>query len=96
MACAVLGSRVSAQLLWQVAKLGVQAGIEGLEETVKSGLLREEATGDQLGSYSFSYELMREVVYTELGMARRHVLHQRVLTRIRIEGVETAEQVARS
>ncbi len=94
--CAVLGSRVSAQLLWQVAELGVQAGIEGLEEAVKSGLLREEATGGQLGSYSFSYELMREVVYTEMGAARRHIMHQRVLTRVHVEGVETAEQVAQA
>lgn len=45
MASAVLGSRVSAQLLWQVAELGVQAGIEALEEAVKSGMLREEAAG---------------------------------------------------
>ena len=96
MACAVLGSRVSAQFLWQVAELGVQAGIEGLEEAVKSGMLREEATGSQLGSYSFSYELMREVVYSELGAARRHVLHQQVLTRLHVEGVETAEQIAQA
>ena len=45
MASAVLGSRLSAQLLWQVAELGVQAGIEALEEAVKSGMLREEAAG---------------------------------------------------
>jgi DNA-binding SARP family transcriptional activator len=96
MACAVLGSQVSARLLWHVAELGVQAGIEGLEEAVKSGMLREEATGSQLGSYSFSYELMRKVVYTELGMARRYVLHQRVLTRLYVEGVETVEQVAQA
>jgi DNA-binding SARP family transcriptional activator len=96
MACAVLGSRVSARLLWHVAELGVQAGIEGLEEAVKSGMLREEATGGQLGSYSFSYELMRKVVYTELGAARRYVLHQRVLTRLYVEGLETVEQVAQA
>jgi DNA-binding SARP family transcriptional activator len=84
MASAVLGSRVSAQLLWQVAELGVQVGIEALEEAIKSGMLREEAAegpeAGRLGDYSISYELMREVVYAELGAARRQVLHQRAIS----------------
>ncbi len=95
MASAVLGSRVSAQLLWQVAELGVQAGIEALEEAVKSGMLRGEAAGgpeaSRLGGYRFSHELMREVVYIELGEARRQVLHQRALARLQVEGVRTSE-----
>lgn len=95
MASAVLGNRMSAQLLWQVAEMGVQAGIEALEEAVKSGMLREEAAGGpetgHLGSYCFSYELMREVVYTELGAVRRQVLHQRALAGLQVEGVKTSE-----
>jgi len=95
MASTVLGSWVSAQLLWQVAELGVQAGIEALEEAVKSGMLREEAAGGpgagRLDGYGFSHELMREVVYTELGAARRQVLHQRALARLQVEGVKTSE-----
>ncbi len=79
MASAVLGSRVSAQLLWPVAELGVQTGIEALEEAVKSGMLREEIGVGQLGGYGFSDELMREVVYTELGAERRQILQQRAL-----------------
>src|SRR3989442_388325 len=95
MASAVLGKEASAQLLWQVAELGVQAGIEALEEAVKSGMLREEAAGGpgagRLGGYGFSHELMREAVYTELGAARRQVLHQRALARLQVEGVKTSE-----
>ena len=45
MASAVLGNQASAKLLWQLAELGVQAGVEALEEAVKSGLLREEEAG---------------------------------------------------
>ena len=98
MACAVLGNRVSAPLLWQVARLGVQAGIEALEEAVKSGMLQEEiaAGADQLSSYGFSHELMREAVYAELGAARRQVLRQRTLTRLQVEGVKTAGQVSQA
>jgi hypothetical protein len=34
---------------------------------------------------------MREVVYIELGEARRQVLHQRALARLQVEGVRTSE-----
>jgi len=77
---AVLGTAASAPQLWQLTELGVQAGVEALEEAITRGILREEAAGvGRLGSYGFSHELMRDVVYTELGAARRQVLHQRAL-----------------
>src|SRR5260370_12381135 len=83
MASAVLGNQASAQRLWQVAELGVQAGVEALEEAVGSGILREEEAGGpgagRPSSYRFTHELIRDVVYTELGEARRQVLYQRAL-----------------
>ncbi len=89
---AVLGTAASAQLLWQLAELGVQAGVDALEEAIKRGILREEEAGvGRLGSYRFSHELMRDVVYTELGAARRQVLHQRALARLEIEGARASE-----
>jgi tetratricopeptide (TPR) repeat protein len=92
MASAVLGTRASAQLLWQVAEVEVQAGVEALEEAVKSGILREEQTGTgRSGSYRFSHDLIRDVVYTELGTARRQVLHQRALARLSTGGAPAAE-----
>jgi predicted ATPase len=91
MTSAVLGTQASAQLLWQVAELEVQTGVEALEEAIGSGMLREEEAGGHLSSYRFSHELMREVVYTELGAARRQVLHQRALVRLEREGARAAE-----
>ncbi len=91
-ASAVLGNQATAKLLWQVAEVGVQAGVEGLEEAVGSGLLREEEAGvGRPGSYRFSHDLIRDVVYTELGAARRQVLHQHVLALLQTEGVAAAE-----
>ena len=91
-ASAVLGNQATAKLLWQLAEVGVQAGVEGLEEAVGSGLLREEDAGvGRPGSYRFSHDLIRDVVYTELGAARRQVLHQRVLALVQTEGVAAAE-----
>ncbi len=91
-ASAVLGTQASAQRLWQVAEVGMQAGVEALEEAVGSGILREEQAGaGRPGSYRFAHELMREVVYTELGEARRQVLHQRALARLSNEGARASE-----
>src|SRR5262249_7342408 len=45
MASAVLDAQASAKLLWQLAQLERQAGLEALEEAVKSGILREEEAG---------------------------------------------------
>jgi len=89
---AVLGTAASAPRLWQLAELGVPAGVEALEEAVKRGILHEEETGGgRLGSYRFAHELMRDVVYTELGAARRQVLHQRGLARLETEGAQASE-----
>src|SRR6266700_6508247 len=63
-ASAVLGTQASAKLLWQVAEVEVQTGVEALEEAIGSGMLREEEAGGpgvgNLGSYGFSHDLMRE------------------------------------
>jgi tetratricopeptide (TPR) repeat protein len=92
---AVLATAAHARLLWQLAEIGVREGVEGLEEAVKSGILREEEAGGpgvgNLVTYRFSHDLMRDVVYTELGAARRQVLHQRALVCLQTEGIAAAE-----
>ena len=92
MASAVLGTHASAQQLWQVTEVGVQAGVEALEEAVDSGLLREEeAVGGRGSSYGFAHELMREVVYNELSEARRRMWHQRALVVGKQAGARVSE-----
>ena len=92
MACAVLGQEASAKRLWQVADVGVQAGLEALEEAVGSGILREEKAGGpgagRASSYRFVHELMGEVVFTDLSAARRLALHQRALAVLETEGAQ--------
>ena len=95
MASAVLGRQTAAHQLWQVADVGVQAGIEALEEAVRSGILREVVSGSgHPASYGFAQELMRQVVLTELGEARRQVLSQRAASRIEREAVKLPERAA--
>jgi DNA-binding SARP family transcriptional activator len=95
MASAVLGRQTTAHQLWQVADVGVQAGIEALEEAVCSGILREVAGGSgQAASYGFAQELIRQVVLTELGEARRQVLSQRAAGWIEREVVKLPQRAA--
>ena len=92
MASAVLGSPASVKLLWQIAGLRVPEGVEALEEAVKSGILREEEAGVGCpANYRFTHDLVRDVVYTELGAARRLALHQHVLAVLETEGESAAE-----
>jgi len=92
MAGAVLGIQATAEHLWQVVEVGVQAGVEALEEAVGSGMLRAEQAGaGRPGSYRFVHDLIRDVVYTELGTARRQVLHQRALARLQAERARASE-----
>lgn len=91
LASAVLGTGASAQQLWQVAEQGEQAGIEALEEAIGSGFLREEngwiaATG----SYRCTCDLIREVIATEPGAARRHIMQQRALVLLHRERATAA------
>ena len=90
MASAVLGQEASAKRLWQVADMGMQAGVEALEEAVGSGILREEQAGGpgagRASSYRFVHELMRKVVYTDMSAARRLALHQRALAVMETKG----------
>ena len=93
MASAVLGGQASAHQLWQVADVGVQTGIEALEEAVRSGILREIVSGSgRPASYGFAQELMRQVVLTELGETRRQALSQRAASRIEREAVKLPQR----
>ena len=95
-ASAVSGIATSAQRLWHIAELEEQAGIEALEEAVGSGFLCEEdGWADTPGRYRCIYDLIREVVYTELSTVRRRIMQQRALVLLRSES-ETGVELAKS
>ena len=74
---AVVGSRVPRTLLVAVAAradLSEEAVLEALEACGRARLL-EEAGAD---AYQFTHDLIREVLLTDLGTARRALLHRRV------------------
>ena len=50
-----------------------------------------EARRERISRYRFAHELERDVIYTEIGEARRHFLHQRALEILTSTGAHAAE-----
>jgi tetratricopeptide (TPR) repeat protein/transcriptional regulator with XRE-family HTH domain len=72
---AVLGRRFDFDTLLEVTGKSEEQLLEAVEALVKRHLLREEPDG---GVYDFSHDKVREVVYLDIGGARRRLLHRSV------------------
>jgi tetratricopeptide (TPR) repeat protein/transcriptional regulator with XRE-family HTH domain/Cdc6-like AAA superfamily ATPase len=72
---AVIGRRFDFDTLLDVTGEPEAQLLDAVETLVKRRLLREEADG---GVYDFSHDKLREVVYRDIGGARRRLLHQAV------------------
>jgi tetratricopeptide (TPR) repeat protein/transcriptional regulator with XRE-family HTH domain len=91
-AAAVLGRRFDFDTLLDVTREPEEQLLAVVEALVKRHLLREEPDG---GVYDFSHDKVREVVYRDIGGARRRVLHQSVAEALERRGeAETHEQAA--
>jgi len=74
-AAAVLGRRFDFDTLLDVTRASEEQLLEAVEALARRRLLREEAEG---GVYDFSHDKLREVVYRDIGGARRRLLHRSV------------------
>jgi len=104
MAGAVLGQGFTFELLLRVASLAEEDALSALDELVLNGFFstgeqqlsiyhqRPAHTGANRG-YFFSHDKVRDVVYTEIGAARRRILHQRALEVLQVEQRPAAELV---
>jgi tetratricopeptide (TPR) repeat protein/transcriptional regulator with XRE-family HTH domain len=72
---AVLGRRFDFDTLREATNEPEADALDAVEALVKRGFLREEA---QDGVYDFSHDKVREVVYRDIGGARRRLLHRLV------------------
>jgi len=85
-ASTILGQRASFEVLCHVADLQEEEALLALSEVLGHGLLREVSEEDgrgartSMGSYLFGHDKMREVIYTEMGEAHRHLYHRRALS----------------
>lgn len=72
---AVLGRRFDFDTLREATGEPEADALDSVEALVKRGFLREEADD---GVYDFSHDKVREVVYRDVGSARRRLLHRLV------------------
>jgi DNA-binding SARP family transcriptional activator/predicted ATPase len=92
---AVLAHNFTFERACQVAGLQEDEGLSALDEVLTRRLLQEAAgeSGEQpiatSGTYFFTHDKIRDVVYTEAGKARRGIFHRRAF-----EGLQAASAPA--
>lgn len=90
---AVLGRRFDFETLLALTGAPEERFLHAMESLVKRRLLREDQEG---GFYDFSHDKVREVVYRDIGMARRVLLHRAVAEMLEQHSTsETHERDAR-
>jgi tetratricopeptide (TPR) repeat protein/transcriptional regulator with XRE-family HTH domain len=86
---AVLGRRFDFDTLLEVTARSEEDLLDALEALVKRRLLREEPEG---GVYDFSHDKVREVVYLDIGGARRRLLHRSVAQALERRGDDESHE----
>jgi DNA-binding SARP family transcriptional activator len=84
----VLGGAFRAEWAVWIAGIDDRSGERALDQLVRRRLLHEVP---ETGAFRVSDDLVREVVYAELGPARRRRLHRSALALLEAEGVPAAE-----
>ena len=94
---AVLGHTFTFERVCQVAGLREDEGLSALDEALKKRLLQdptgelEEQLVASAGSYYFTHDKIRDVVYSEAGEARRRIFHRRALEELQVAGAPAGE-----
>ena len=87
---AVLEQSLTFDRLCAVAKVSEDAGLPALDELVSGQLLLEAAPPGGASVYTFVNDMLRNVVYTEAGEARRQLFHRRALEILEVAGAPAA------
>jgi tetratricopeptide (TPR) repeat protein len=61
-------------------------GLPALDELVSGQLLLEVVQAGAASTYTFTHNMIRDVVYTEAGDARRRLFHRRALGVLEVDG----------
>ncbi|MEO7230289.1 MAG: AAA family ATPase, partial [Candidatus Limnocylindrales bacterium] len=78
-AAAVIGRSFDLETVRLASGRGEEEAVAALEELTRRGLVREVAPADGTSiRYDFTHARLRDVAYTDLGLARRSLLHRRV------------------
>ncbi len=87
---AVLEQQITFERLCAIANMTQDLALPALDELISSRLLLEVAQQGAASDYSFINDMLRDVVYTEAGDARRRLFHQRALEILEAAGDSAA------
>ena len=76
---AVLEQQITFERLYAISNLNEDLALPALDELISSRLLLEVAHPGNASVYAFTNEMLRDVVYTVAGDARRRLFHRRAL-----------------
>jgi DNA-binding SARP family transcriptional activator len=87
---AVLEHRITFERMCTISNLSEGLALPALDELISGRLLLETVPPGASSAYTFTNDMLRDVVYTEAGDARRRLFHRRVLELLEKEGESAA------
>ena len=87
---AVLEQRITFDRLCAISNVTEDLGLPALDELVSGRLLLEAVQLGAASAYAFANDMLRDVVYTEAGDARRRLFHRRALEFLEAAGDSAA------
>jgi DNA-binding SARP family transcriptional activator len=87
---AVLEQQIAFERLCAISNVTEDMGLPALDELISGRLLLEAVKPDVASAYAFANDMLRDVVYTEAGDARRRLFHRRALEILEAAGDSAA------
>ncbi len=87
---AVLEQQITFERLCAISNMIEDLALPALDELISGRLLLEAARPGVASAYAFTNDMLRDVVYTEAGDARRRLYHQRALEILQAAGESAA------
>jgi DNA-binding SARP family transcriptional activator len=87
---AVLEHRITFERICDISNLSEDQALPALDELISGRLLLESAQPGVISAYTFTNDMLRDVVYTEAGDARRRLFHRRTLEVLEKSGESAA------
>jgi predicted ATPase len=87
---AVLEQQITFERLCAISNVSEDLALPALDELISGQLLLEASRPEGSSAYTFTNDMLRDVVYTEAGDARRRLFHRRALDTLEAAGVSAA------
>jgi predicted ATPase len=87
---AVLEHRITFESMCAISNMDIDQALPALDELISGRLLLETILPGATRAYTFTNDMLRDVVYTEAGDARRRFFHRRAVKVLEIGGESAA------